>query len=658
MNQIWEGIDASSHQPQRVWFAKGPKDIDPWLPLRKCDCKVMNEAVASASGTTVKIEFGRATADIKESVIRYNFYDAPVRKLANAIWFIKDTSEKKKGENLIPIVSRVDEEIVESLYQEGVKCQNDEDDDALKNLLKKQVDLKDDDSNKVFIAVASGGSLRMRKKPQNFISGFSSTDLRRGYGNYIVDGEKEECALGPVRHLSYIIHGIGEAVWSREDVPTSGLIDEINALRCTTYKKMYEDWKLDCKKADGKSPPPPNRIEFIPIEWYEQIHSSSSALKRDLISTTLSTIPKIRNLANDVLFDVLVYNTPEFCEQVLNCVTRKISDSYQTFILMNEDFVKIGGTCSIAGHSLGSVITWDLLSILSDHLENSGGKGMNDLLYPFQKGNGTHDDPIVIGAGQTLSSQDKSSQKGNEASKDNLDESPHGKWGPSLPKRITKTLPFTPSFTFLLGSPIGLFLTLRGARPHFHDMLQQAKLSKKNNEGGGDNNQHNESAYHDASPFSLSTRSLYNIFSPSDPVAYKIEPLLLPLDDQDAVPPPCYLVPEGEGVRLHVTVKETLNFRKAAGVARSFLNIIPDKIGTPFESDASSKPKKKNKDLKWKFALGGESDRVDYQLQPGVTDNEYIAAITAHTSYMKNDDLITFWIGCVQKSHKESVLVL
>ena len=87
------------------------------------------------------------------------------------------------------------------------------------------------------------------------------------------------------------------------------------------------------------------------------------------MSTTLSAIPKVRNLTNDVLFDVLVYNTPEFCEQVLNCVASKINDSYEKFKDIHKEFVKIGGTCSLVGHSLGSVITWDLLSVLSDNLE-------------------------------------------------------------------------------------------------------------------------------------------------------------------------------------------------------------------------------------------------------------------------------------------------
>ena len=108
MNCTWEGIDASSHQPQRVWFSKGPKDVDPWLPLRKCDCKALNKAFASTSessfGSTaqlqeqlkVTIESGRATADLNQNIIQYNFYDAPVHKLSNAIWFQKDTSDKKK----------------------------------------------------------------------------------------------------------------------------------------------------------------------------------------------------------------------------------------------------------------------------------------------------------------------------------------------------------------------------------------------------------------------------------------------------------------------------------------------------------------------------------------------------------------------------------
>lgn len=48
----------------------------------------------------------------------------------------------------------------------------------------------------------------------------------------------------------------------------------------------------------------PDRIEFIPIEWYDKIHSSSNALSKTLQSITLPSIPALRGIANEAVFDV------------------------------------------------------------------------------------------------------------------------------------------------------------------------------------------------------------------------------------------------------------------------------------------------------------------------------------------------------------------
>lgn len=89
-------------------------------------------------------------------------------------------------------------------------------------------------------------------------------------------------------------------------------------------------------------PEPPHRIEFIPIEWFDKIHSSESSLKNNLVSSTLSTVPKLRMIANDVLFDVLTYMTPDFCEEVLNCVTDQVSDLYKKFLKIHDGFSRNG----------------------------------------------------------------------------------------------------------------------------------------------------------------------------------------------------------------------------------------------------------------------------------------------------------------------------
>ncbi len=345
-------------------------------------------------------------------------------------------------------------------------------------------------------------------------------------------------------------------------------------------------------------------------------------------------------------------------------MTEQICDLYEGFQIIHPNFVRNGGTCSIVGHSLGSVIAWDILSILSDNqrelaMKKNEWKRNHSTQAEMNQGKekGTKDDPIIVG--YALPENDLK-PKGYEAylsqTESDLNETEAGTWGPPLVNKMNKTIPFTPSFTFFLGSPIGLFLTLRGARPVFNNM-------QKDDSGNVD-----EATYfHPTSPFRLPSGRVYNIFSPSDPVAYRIEPLLLPSDfpDQD-LPEAKFLVPSGQDLRLHVKVKEIGDtvMKSVAGIFGSAPSSKDTKDSKDISVNAKNKfgltkslsskfaLKHKQDEIKksWKFALGGYSDRVDFQLQPGVVENEYLAAISAHNAYMRNDDVLEFWIECASEN--------
>ena len=44
------------------------------------------------------------------------------------------------------------------------------------------------------------------------------------------------------------------------------------------------------------------------------------------------------------------------------------------------------------------------------------------------------------------------------------------------------------------------------------------------------------------------------------------------------------------------------------------------------------------------FPLAGRQRRLDFQLQPSLIDNEYISAVTAHSSYWGNTDVVDYVI--------------
>jgi len=640
---------------ERVWFSRLRKE-DAWKPLRRTDCIKLNDQGGNGSvlieyddseaevklkdngdGTPtgeVIIECGRSTADSVNNVIRSNFLNIPKREMCSAMWFIAET-RSEKDVRLTPIISGRDEILIEIFYQEQLsKTQSSSwltfSSKNLDSFLRSEVDLEDDSNYKI-VVVRVGDTFRLRKRPKTMLSLEGAVDLQRGYGEYIVQGEEEEEALGPVSHLSFVVHGIGEAMWQNDSIQIPAIVESIDQMRCTMNKKMYDDWKQDClrcKRQDRTLPPAPNRIELIPVEWYNKIHSKSSTLKNHLLSTTLPTIPKLRKIANDVVFDILMYMTPEFCEKVLNCVTNQIVDLYNGFQLIHPHFAE-DGSVSLLGHSLGSVITWDMLSLLGDKLNTkaeASGTGT---------GKGTKEDPIIVDdAINCYSLPDTCDAQSSPAYSAYAGESvgaKSGTWGPSLVTGCKQTLPFVPKFTFFLGSPLGQFLTLRGARPLFSDLKQTGKG--------------NEDDSHRLSPFCLPSGSVYNIFHPSDPVAYRIEPLLMPLDFDDThMPNPAFVVLDGHGVRLHVKARELGdNFAKSlSGFFKAALDKMPD--SSMDEDDASTKPGKKKMRSAFKFKLGGGSDRVDFQLQPGVVDNEYLSAISAHSIYWQNPDLIAFLI--------------
>jgi hypothetical protein len=557
----WEGIEDASTILPRIWLTR-TKDTDVWKPLRKIDCKALNES----RGEHILIEEGRATAYPQEGHITFNFVNRPPTKLMPATWFTQTPTREKSGKNkefILEPLPEADSWKVELLYQNAVRATSSLG-EGLESILNEEVLLESDPTQKVCV-VRNGGLIAMRKKPKKstlFGIGEVQITLQRGYGQYTIEGEDDENALGDLTHVIMVIHGIGEAMWAKDEVSTMTMRDELDQLRMTVNKRKVTMWREECKKFEKQKlplPPPPNRVEFLPVDWCDKVRSPSHSLMTSLNSVTLRTVPALRAIANDVIFDVLMYLTPEFCEAILQCVTCEIIDLYSKFQAIHPSFLARGGKVSILGHSLGSVIAWDILSILKDITEK------NSTL----KGN--VDDPIhtrVHSLG-TLDKADHDHDRDHNnvpafASSGTDDDGKHGTWGPTLPKKMTQTIPFTPDSTIFLGSPIGLFLTLRGAHTVFDEMRAMAEAERASHIPCD-----NEEAAMApppvfdlnpiiCSPFSLPTKACYNIFHPSDPVAYRIEPLLLPegVSNSD-LPPPMFLSPDGKTIRLHVKARST-----------------------------------------------------------------------------------------------------
>ena len=228
----WLGIEDSGVIPSRVWLSRTKetvKDAEEWQPLRKVDCQALNESHGGAgcdSGQDdlthrpVLIEGGRATADPELGVIRYNFVARPLRALTYGTWFVVEEYKKNEsdGQKVRPVLSPLPEsqaQLVEELYQRAIYAASSLG-DGIDPILKERVPLDgtgsaaDSSTNYHVEVVREGGqNYRLRKSPDGWFG--KSYDLQRGYGSYKVEGEEEEMTLGPVRHVVFVVHGIGEA---------------------------------------------------------------------------------------------------------------------------------------------------------------------------------------------------------------------------------------------------------------------------------------------------------------------------------------------------------------------------------------------------------------------------------------------------------------
>jgi hypothetical protein len=146
----------------------------------------------------------------------------------------------------------------------------------------------------------------------------------------------------------------------------------------------------------------PNKFHFEVIEWHECLHIT---LDKNMEKITLPGIPLLREFVNENLLDVLYFMSPVYNQKIIYSVTNSLNIKYQEFRAKNKSFTS--NKICIVGHSLGSIISWDIL---------------------------THQNP-------------------------NLPPEAH------LKDIIFPKLDFTCKYLFGLGSPIGLFLTARGIEP-------------------------------------------------------------------------------------------------------------------------------------------------------------------------------------------------
>ncbi|KAM6180542.1 phospholipase DDHD1 isoform 3-T3 [Erethizon dorsatum] len=290
----------------------------------------------------------------------------------------------------------------------------------------------------------------------------SGTRLHRGY----VEEATLEDKPSQTTHIVFVVHGIGQKM-------DQGRIIKNTAMMREAARKIEE------RHFSNHA----THVEFLPVEWRSKLTLDGDTVD----SITPDKVRGLRDMLNSSAMDIMYYTSPLYRDELVKGLQQELNRLYSLFCSRNPDFEEKGGKVSIVSHSLGCVITYDIMT------------GWNPVrLYEqlLQKDEELLDERWMSYEERHLLDELYITKRRLREIEERL----HGLKASSMTQ--TPALKFKVENFFCMGSPLAVFLALRGIRP--------------GNTGSQDH----------ILPREICNR-LLNIFHPTDPVAYRLEPLIL-----------------------------------------------------------------------------------------------------------------------------------
>ncbi|CAH2323276.1 SEC23-interacting [Pelobates cultripes] len=174
--------------------------------------------------------------------------------------------------------------------------------------------------------------------------------VKRGIDDHdeIPDGEVPQAD-----HLVFMVHGIGPVC----DLRCRSIVECVDDFRTVSLKLLRTHFKKPHEEGRVR------RVEFLPVHWHSTLHGDATGVDRHIRKISLPSISRLRHFTNETLLDILFYNSPTYCQTIVDKVSLELNRLYELFMSRNPGFK---GGVSVAGHSLGSLILFDLLSNQTD----------------------------------------------------------------------------------------------------------------------------------------------------------------------------------------------------------------------------------------------------------------------------------------------------
>ncbi|XP_060712470.1 phospholipase DDHD2-like isoform X1 [Hemiscyllium ocellatum] len=686
-SQHTEGVQGCYQTVQPHWFHCRMDDANPnWTPFSKTDSQMLETKYCSSKkqapvavdseDVAVPTDGGRYDVFLGSRTRHAVYWQEAPSQVRRCMWFFKS----EKDNSYHPYTEELSD-LIEAAYKEAV----------MSNEWNKKLQFPSGEVIKLH-----NPKLIMHFQDWNAAASEQSKpwSVKRGveqtYGGIFV-GEPVK-----VDHLVFMVHGIGPAC----DIRFRSIIQCVNDFRTaslsllqTHFRRAAEEQKI-------------GRVEFLPVNWYCTLHGDATGVDEDIRKITLPSISRLRHFTNQTLLDLFFYNSPTYCQTIVDTVANEMNRLLTVFQQRNPDF---SGGVSVAGHSLGSLILFDILTnqSTSNHRGHRTGQhaarkdcpsciedvsleqilkahGLSEFLGVLEKEKLDLESLVICSdaelkelgiplgprkkllslAKELVGAQEKQEQMGEPAVRPVPEKSSQAReragsgedpQRPLSTSSITSVsyeqfdvgigqvsvnyppISFQPEIFFAFGSPIGMFLTVRGLKRI------------------------------DPNYTFPTCKRFFNIYHPFDPVAYRIEPMIVP--DLELEP---MLIPHHKGrKRMHLELKDSLTrmgsdlkhglFCSLRNAWQSFTRIqspmpqllptdtstMGDQTNEPAaketqagEETDSSCPVQEEEKEQVKIGMLNGGDRIDYVLQekPIESFNEYLFALQSHLCYWESED--------------------
>uniref|UniRef100_A0A8B9L1J2 DDHD domain containing 1a n=1 Tax=Astyanax mexicanus TaxID=7994 RepID=A0A8B9L1J2_ASTMX len=464
----------------------------------------------------------------------------------------------------------------------------------------------------------------------------SGTRLHRGY----VEEASLEDKPPQTTHIVFVVHGIGQKMDKDRIIKNTGMLRE-------AVRKMEEKHFADHTE---------EHVEFLPVEWRSKL-----ALDGDTVdSITPDKVRGLRDLLNSSAMDIMYYTSPLYRDEITKGLTQELNRLYALFCSRNPEFEEKGGKVSIISHSLGCVIAYDIMT------------GWDPVRFCLLEQQEPDEEEM-----RWMSYEERHLLEQVHLTRQRLRELEDKLQGLEASKPLQlPALKFKVENYFCMGSPLAVFLALRGIRPGstgYQDHIMPKSICKR----------------------------LFNIFHPTDPVAYRLEPLVLkhyilsadyynlgfyfkclyylyrcnttsptpydemkptflnpvkdPVSDTESLPSPSTSpVMNRRHYGESITNLGKASLLGAASIGKGIGGMLFSRF-----SRSSSQPSGVDSGVveteeKSQSAYVEMEHRIDFELREGLVESRYWSAVTSHTAYWTSHDVALFLLTFIYKSQSSS----